>query len=151
MNILFTCAGRRTYLLKYFKENMAPGDQILATDMQLSAPALQAADIKIQVPAVYAEDYVHSSGIGSDILLDAIEIHVLSQLGTGIASLGGTLYVTHIRRTTCQTSHTTLLVEEVRHAVGIQTEFLLNESHGTAVDIAGTGTHDKTLQRRQTH
>ena len=22
MNILFTCAGRRTYLLKYFKENM---------------------------------------------------------------------------------------------------------------------------------
>ena len=55
MNILFTCAGRRTYLLKYFKENMGPEDKILATDMQLSAPALQAADIKIQVPAVYSE------------------------------------------------------------------------------------------------
>ena len=49
MNILFTCAGRRTYLLKYFKENLEPGDQILATDMQLSAPALQAADIKLNL------------------------------------------------------------------------------------------------------
>ena len=44
MNILFTCAGRRTYLLKYFKENMSEGDKIVATDMQLSAPALEAAD-----------------------------------------------------------------------------------------------------------
>lgn len=73
MNILFTCAGRRTYLLKYFKENMGPGDLILATDMQLSAPALQAADIRIQVPAVYAEDYVKMTlGICSDHKVDAL-------------------------------------------------------------------------------
>lgn len=58
MNILFTCAGRRTYLLKYFKENMSEGDKVVATDMQLSAPALQVADVKIQVPAVYATNYV---------------------------------------------------------------------------------------------
>lgn len=58
MNILFTCAGRRTYLLKYFKENMEEGDKVVATDMQLSAPALQVADIKIQVPAVYDPKYV---------------------------------------------------------------------------------------------
>ena len=63
MNILFTCAGRRTYLLKYFKENMSEGDMIIATDMQLSAPALQVADIKLQVPAVYNPDYI-------DITLD---------------------------------------------------------------------------------
>ena len=59
MNILFTCAGRRTYLLKYFKENLSEGDKIVATDMQLSAPALQAADVKIQVPAVYDPEYVN--------------------------------------------------------------------------------------------
>lgn len=59
MNILFTCAGRRTYLLKYFKENLNKGDKIIATDMQLSAPALQVADIKLQVPAVYDPDYVN--------------------------------------------------------------------------------------------
>ena len=58
MNILFTCAGRRTYLLKYFKENMSKSDKIVATDMQLSAPALTAADIKVQVPAVYDPSYI---------------------------------------------------------------------------------------------
>ena len=63
MNILFTCAGRRTYLLKYFKENLSEGDKVVATDMQLSAPALQVADVKIQVPAVYDPKYV-------DITLD---------------------------------------------------------------------------------
>ncbi len=58
MNILFTCVGRRTYLLKYFKDNMNEGDMLVATDMQLSAPALQVADVKLQVPAVYAPDYI---------------------------------------------------------------------------------------------
>ena len=58
MNILFTCAGRRTYLLRYFKDNMQEGDKIVATDMKLSAPALQVADIKLQVPAVYEDNYV---------------------------------------------------------------------------------------------
>lgn len=58
MNILFTCAGRRTYLLKYFKENMQDGDKIVATDMQMSAPALSAADVAITVPGVYEKNYV---------------------------------------------------------------------------------------------
>lgn len=73
MNILFTCAGRRTYLLKYFKENLGSNDKIIATDMQLSAPALQAADVKIQVPAVYAEDYI-------DITLDICKQHKVDAL-----------------------------------------------------------------------
>lgn len=37
---------------------MSSEDKILATDMQLSAPALQVADVKLQVPGVYAPDYV---------------------------------------------------------------------------------------------
>lgn len=61
MNILFTCAGRRTYLLTYFKENMGEGDKVVATDMQLSAPALQVADVKLQVPAVYDPKYVDTT------------------------------------------------------------------------------------------
>lgn len=59
-NILFTCAGRRTYLLKYFKEQLNGDGLIIGADMQLSAPALSAADIKEQVPAVYAGNYVDS-------------------------------------------------------------------------------------------
>ena len=73
MNLLFTCAGRRTYLLKYFKENMSPEDKIVATDMQLSAPALQAAGIKIQVPAVYDPQYI-------DITLDICKEHKIDAL-----------------------------------------------------------------------
>jgi len=73
MNILFTCAGRRTYLLNYFRENLNEGDTIIATDMQLSAPALQAADVKIQVPAVYAKDYI-------DVTLDVCRKHHVDAL-----------------------------------------------------------------------
>lgn len=73
MNILFTCAGRRTYLLKYFKENMSTEDKVVATDMQLSAPALQVADVKIQVPAVYDSKYI-------DITLDICKEHRIDAL-----------------------------------------------------------------------
>lgn len=73
MNILFTCAGRRTYLLKYFKENLTEGDKIIATDMQLSAPALQVADVKLQVPAVYDPNYI-------DITLDICKKHTVNAL-----------------------------------------------------------------------
>ena len=73
MNILFTCAGRRTYLLRYFKENMQEGDKIVATDMKLTAPALQVADIKLQVSAVYEDNYV-------DNLLKICEDHHIHAL-----------------------------------------------------------------------
>lgn len=73
MNILFTCAGRRTYLLKYFKDNLAEDDKVVATDMQLSAPALQVADIKVQVPAVYDPEYVNITlNICKEYKIDAI-------------------------------------------------------------------------------
>ena len=86
MNILFTCAGRRTYLLKYFKENMAEGDKVVATDMQLSAPALQAADVKLQVPAVYDPEYVkitlricEEQKIHALISLNDLELPILAE------------------------------------------------------------------------
>lgn len=95
MNILFTCAGRRTYLLKYFKENMQDGDKIIATDMQLSAPALQVADVKLQVPAVYAEDYIDRTleicrehDIKALICLNDLELPILAKQKTRFEELG---------------------------------------------------------------
>lgn len=86
MNILFTCAGRRTYLLKYFKEQLGEDGKIVATDMQLSAPALTAADIRIQVPAVYADDYIDrtidickQNKIDAIICLNDLELPILSE------------------------------------------------------------------------
>lgn len=85
MNILFTCAGRRTYLLKYFKENLLSGDLIIATDMQLTAPALQVADVKIQVPSVYDSKYIDTTidicksyKINALISLNDLELPILS-------------------------------------------------------------------------
>ncbi len=95
MNILFTCAGRRTYLLKYFKENMSKGDKVIATDMQLSAPALQAADVKLQVPAVYAPDYVGRTldicreyAVDALISLNDLELPILSENKARFEELG---------------------------------------------------------------
>ena len=100
MNILFTCAGRRTYLLKYFKENMQPDDKVVATDMQLSAPALQAADIKIQVPAVYDPQYVDitlgickAHKIDALISLNDLELPILGENKAKFEALGVTVIV----------------------------------------------------------
>lgn len=85
LNILFTCAGRRTYLLKYFKEQLGDSGLVVATDMQLTAPALTAADIKEQVPAVYADNYIdrtldicHRHGIKALICLNDLELPILA-------------------------------------------------------------------------
>lgn len=95
MNILFSCAGRRTYLLKYFKENLYVGDKIVATDMQLSAPALQAADVKIQVPAVYDPEYVNitlnickEQKIDALFSLNDLELPILAVNKAKFADLG---------------------------------------------------------------
>ena len=95
MHILSTCAGRRTYLLKYFKENMAEGDKVVATDMQLSAPALQAADVKLQVPAVYDPEYVkitlricEEQKIDALISLNDLELPILAENKAKFEALG---------------------------------------------------------------
>jgi len=52
---------------------MNSGDRIIATDMQDSAPALQAADVKLTVPAVYADNYISELlGICKKYAVDAI-------------------------------------------------------------------------------
>lgn len=100
MNILFTCAGRRTYLLKYFKENMSEGDKIVATDMQLSAPALTAADVKIQVPAVYDPSYIDvtlnickEQKIDALLCLNDLELPILAENKSKFEALGVTVIV----------------------------------------------------------
>ena len=95
MNILFTCAGRRTYLLKYFKDNLAEGDKVVATDMQLSAPALQVADVKLQVPAVYDPEYVNitlnickEQQIDALLSLNDLELPILAENKARFDELG---------------------------------------------------------------
>ncbi len=57
MNILFSCAGRRNYLLNYFRANLPGEGKIFATDITPHAPALTEADDYFIVPKVQAPDY----------------------------------------------------------------------------------------------
>lgn len=100
MNILFSCAGRRTYLLKYFKENLSKGDKIIATDMQLTAPAVQVADVKLQVPAVYDPEYVNitlnickEQKVDALISLNDLELPILAENKAKFEAVGTSVIV----------------------------------------------------------
>lgn len=100
MNILFTCAGRRNYLINYFKEALNGDGKIFAADMQLTAPALVDADISIQVPAIYSEDYIPSltqiveeNKIDCVISLNDLELPILSAAKQQLEALGAKVIV----------------------------------------------------------
>ena len=85
MNILFSCAGRRNYLLHYFKQALIYQGRIIATDMQSSAPALAVADKAYLVPGVYEVGYVDEllaickkEGIRALISLNDLELPILA-------------------------------------------------------------------------
>ncbi len=58
MNVLLTCAGRRNYLVDYFKLALGDKGRVFAADNSDIAPALQAADEAFIVPNVYDPIYI---------------------------------------------------------------------------------------------
>lgn len=66
-NLLITCAGRRNYLVNYFKEALAKNGLVITTDMQETAPSLADADRAYSVPVIYKDNYI-------DVLLDICKI-----------------------------------------------------------------------------
>ncbi|WP_158210649.1 ATP-grasp domain-containing protein [Myroides phaeus] len=100
MNILFTCAGRRNYLINYFKQALNGKGKVFATDMQLTAPALVDADVAIQVPAIYDKAYIESlksivkeNKIDAVISLNDLELPILSEVKSEIEALGAIVIV----------------------------------------------------------
>ena len=84
MNILFTCAGRRNYLLRYFKDALAGLGKIVGVDSNVNATALREADIAIVVPGVYEDTYISSllrvcieNQVTAVISLNDIELPIL--------------------------------------------------------------------------
>lgn len=96
MNVLLTCAGRRNYLVDYFKDALGGKGRVLAADQSASAPALQCADASFVLPNVYEPDYIDRllslclrEKIGLVIPLNDLELPVLAEhktrfLGEGI-------------------------------------------------------------------
>lgn len=95
MNILFTCAGRRHYLIDYFQKAKPIGSTIVGADMQLSAPAMVLVDKQYLVPSVYAPNYVEDllcicikENIGAIISLNDLELPILSAQRERFEKLG---------------------------------------------------------------
>lgn len=85
MNILFTCVGRRHYLVDYFQRAKPSGSLIIGADMQSTAPAMAIVDKPCIVPAVYDPHYVEiladicrKEDVGAIISLNDLELPVLS-------------------------------------------------------------------------
>ncbi len=83
MNILLTCAGRRNYLIDYFKAICDV--KVLACDASLYAPALYEADEYFVVPEVHDQDYISvlineslQRKVDAIIPLNDLELPVLS-------------------------------------------------------------------------
>ncbi|MCB0446726.1 MAG: ATP-grasp domain-containing protein [Gelidibacter sp.] len=94
-NILFTCAGRRNYLINYFKEALNNQGKIYAVDMSLSAPAMVDADISILVPSIYSNNYISElkniitkHHITAVISLNDLELPILSKHKQELESFG---------------------------------------------------------------
>lgn len=95
MNILFTCAGRRNYLINYFKEALRGEGRVFASDMQLTAPALVDADVALELPSIYDEDYipgllsiVRKHDIQAVIPLNDLELPILARHREALQAAG---------------------------------------------------------------
>ncbi|TKA90995.1 ATP-grasp domain-containing protein [Halopseudomonas bauzanensis] len=101
MNVLLTCAGRRHYLASYFQEVLSGFGKVIGTDMDLSAPALQACDVAVKVPGVFAENYLDTlkevvvrENINMVFSLNDLEVGLLSENRTQFEKeTGATVYV----------------------------------------------------------
>lgn len=101
MNILLTSAGRRTYMVEYFKEAVKPyGGEVHAMNSSLDAPALWLADHAVQAPLIYDPHYESfllsyclEHKIHLVISLFDIELPVLSRLKAKFKEQGITIVV----------------------------------------------------------
>lgn len=100
MNILFTCAGRRNYLINYFKESLGENGLIYAADMQKEAPAMVDADIAILVPGIYDINYIFTlkqiikdNNIDLIISLNDLELPILSRAKDELEALGAKVVI----------------------------------------------------------
>ena len=73
LNLLFTCAGRRNYLINYFKDALKGRGRIFTADMSDTAPAMVDADVAITVPSIYDINYIPS-------LIEIIQIHKIDAI-----------------------------------------------------------------------
>ncbi|MDR7208964.1 ATP-grasp domain-containing protein [Flavobacterium piscis] len=101
MNVLLTSAGRRNYMVEYFKEALKPyKGKVFAINSDLDSPALWIADYSAKSPLIYDNEYEMfllnycvENKINVVISLFDIELPVLSRLKDKFASSAITIIV----------------------------------------------------------
>ncbi|MGF1943685.1 ATP-grasp domain-containing protein [Enterococcus casseliflavus] len=95
MNILLTSAGRRTYLVKYFKKSLSGIGKVHVSNSTSDCPAFKYADEKVVSPLIYSDSYIHflknyciKNDISLIIPLFDIDVLKLSEYKNDFASLG---------------------------------------------------------------
>jgi carbamoyl-phosphate synthase large subunit len=99
-NVLLTCAGRRNYLIGYFREALAGRGLVAATDASADAPALAEAERAFLVPTIeepgYADtllDICRENDIGLLLTLNDLELPLLARERERFLREAGTIVV----------------------------------------------------------
>jgi carbamoyl-phosphate synthase large subunit len=86
MNVLLTCAGRRNYLVEFFRAALDGRGQVFAADCSPDAPALHDADRAFVVPPINHPEYVEhllelcrAHAVGLLVPLNDLELPVLAR------------------------------------------------------------------------
>jgi len=100
MNILFTCAGRRNYLIAYFRQVLGHNGRIIAADVQIAAPALAIADKAVVVPEIYSKGYLEvilelcrKEQVHALFSLNDLELPILASGGKKFEEIGVKLVI----------------------------------------------------------
>jgi carbamoyl-phosphate synthase large subunit len=102
MNILFTCVGRRKYLVDYFKAETDFVSKVVGADMSNTAPALAGCDSWHILPSIYDSLYVDKildvckeENINILISLNDMELPILAKSRARFDALGVRLVLAH--------------------------------------------------------
>lgn len=94
MNVLLTSAGRRSYLVRYFKNALAGRGRVLAAN-SADCPSFHVADGFVVTPLIYSDDYIpflldycRREGVGLLIPLFDVDIPVLARKANLFESIG---------------------------------------------------------------
>lgn len=100
LNILFTSAGRRSYLIKYFKEALGNTGKVHVANSSDVSTAFQAADYSVVTPLIYDESYIpfllnycEKNKIDAVISLFDIDLPILSGNKQKFAAIGTNVIV----------------------------------------------------------
>lgn len=100
MNLLFTSVGRRSYLVKYFKDVLGDKGEVHVANSSAISPAFLVADKAVVTPLIYDNNYIpflleycKNNYITAVISLFDIDLPVLSKHRDDFAKIGTTVVV----------------------------------------------------------